>query len=273
MRNQLRNSAIRQTKSFEKFISNATNTATLNIAKNNWTNYTPRPSQKKVAGIDSSRNTANLSVLPLSAVQVVCMTKNGDCIFEKSTIGFDQNPDQVSLILECNAITESVQKSVDLTLTDGSLYSAASIPSIWEMHTNHMSELLDAKVVFVSKSSLSKLSLQGPLTDGFYYSNATTSPGFSIPTIDKTYSKTKAITSTFVRLSENTPILKIEFLGEQTEDQIKSTMDDMSDVVVGGYPYEFVLAHQQCLIQKADMDELLSIFGLSAQERAREVLS
>lgn len=273
MRNQLRTTAIQQTKPFEKFISNVTNTATLKIAQNNWIDYTPRTSQKKLCAIDSSNNTANLSVLPLSAVQSVSMTKNGDCIFEESRIGFDQNPDQESLILECNAITASVQKSFDLTLVDGALYSAAAIPSIWELHTNHMSELFDAKIVYVSKSSLSKLSLQGPLTDRYYYTNATMSPGFSTPTIDKTYSKTKAITSTFVRLAENTPILKLEFLGEHDENQIKSTINDMSQTVVGGYPYELVLAHQECLIQNQDMNELLSIFGLSAQERAREVLS
>ena len=78
-------------------------------------------------------------------------------------------------------------------------------------------------VYLYAKKQFEKLgSLAGYI---FYYNHVTNNPGFSKLFVEKKYGSDKVISSTFVRLSDSTPIIKLEFLGEQhDEDEIKSVM-------------------------------------------------
>ena len=96
-------------------------------------------------------------------------------------------------------------------------------------------------VIFIAKTSNTKKQFEnlGSLAgDIFYYNHVTNSPGFSKIFVEKKYGSDKIISSTFVRLSDSTPIIKLEFLGDQYGDvEIKSMMNKLYKTSVGGYPY------------------------------------
>ena len=80
------------------------------------------------------------------------------------------------------------------------------------------------------------------------------------------------ISSTFVRLSNSTPIIKLEFLGEQYDNEIKSVMNKLYKTSVGGYPYALKLAHNNCKISDKELAKMVSLLGLSNEIGSREVL-
>ena len=87
------------------------------------------------------------------------------------------------------------------------------------------------------------------------------------------YGKGKVIASTFVRLSESTPIIKLEFLGEDhSENEIKSIINKLYKNSVGGYPYALKLAHNNCKISDKELAKMVSLLGLSNEIGSREVL-
>ena len=82
------------------------------------------------------------------------------------------------------------------------------------------------------------------------------------------------ISSTFVRLSDSLPLIKIELLGDtHSEEEIKTLLNKLYKNSVGGYPYALKLAHNNCKISGRDLAKLVSLHGLSTQIGSREVLS
>ncbi|MFB5603879.1 MAG: DNA double-strand break repair nuclease NurA, partial [Candidatus Nitrosomaritimum aestuariumsis] len=164
----------------------------------------------------------------------------------------------------------------DLVLMDGSLHS--------QFMTRQSS--LDAlvvktmkkknNVIFIAKTSNTKKQFEkfGALAgDIFYYNHVTKGSGFSKLFVEKKYGQDKTISSTFVRLSESTPIIKLEFLGsDHTEDEIKSVLNKLYKNSVGGYPYALKLAHNNCKISDKELSKMVSLLGLSNEIGSREVL-
>jgi len=256
---------------FDKLIQSTDTIASMKIAERNWNPFKPiKSTNSTMTAVDGSIHHTDVSGLPITVQHAVAVDKFGTVGFEDTKVGFDL--DEELIFLETKAVIHTLLKKPDRILADGSIYTIASQPALWEMYQQYMDELLNTTVCFISKSSLSKMSIKGPLTDAFYFSKGTSSAGFSNPIIDRKYSNCKAITSSFIRLADNAPLVKLELVGEHTEDEIKNVMNDISSTQIGGYPYELVLAHQQCLITKEDMDEIVSICGLSANEISRQVL-
>jgi NurA-like 5'-3' nuclease len=131
-------------------------------------------------------------------------------------------------------------------------------------------------VIFIAKTSNTKKQFEklGSLAgDIFYYNHVTVKPGFSKIFVEKKYGADKVISSTFVRLSDSTPIIKLEFLGEQYGDnEIKSVMNKLYKTSVGGYPYALKLAHNNCKISDKELAKMVSLLGLSNEIGSREVL-
>ncbi len=131
-------------------------------------------------------------------------------------------------------------------------------------------------VIFIAKTSNTKKQFEkfGSLAgDIFYYNHITNSPGFSKLFVEKKYGQDKTIASTFVRLSESTPIIKLEFLGEDhSESEIKTVLNKLYKNSVGGYPYALKLAHNNCKISDKELSKMVSLLGLSNEIGSREVL-
>ena len=247
-------------------------------AKENWVEYKPQKLEVVIAGIDSSFNSTKFQGAEMWAVTAVSVKSDGEIISDLHDFGLGFPQTDISTIasrMEIQACVQSVDL-VDLVLMDGSLYSqfmtrqaplTASILKTMRKHNN---------VVFVSKTSNTRSQFEkfnSIAGDIFYFNHATQTPGFSKLFKDPKYGKDKVISSTFARLSDSLPLIKIELLGENHhEEEIKSLLNKLYKNSVGGYPYSLKLAHKNCKITGNDLAKLISLHGLSTEIGSRQVL-
>ncbi len=249
----------------------------LQKARENWVEFTPTKEEVVTAGIDSSFNNTKFQGIELWATTAVSIKSDGEVLVDlhDSGLGSDTDLSRIASKMEIDACEKTVDL-VDLVLMDGSLHS--------QFMTRQST--LDALVVktmkkknnvlFIAKTSNTKKQFEslGSLAgDIFYYNHVTNKPGFSKIFVEKKYGSDKIISSTFVRLSDSTPIIKLEFLGDQhDENEIKSIMNKLYKTSIGGYPYALKLAHNNCKISDKELAKMVSLLGLSNEIGSREVL-
>ncbi len=249
----------------------------LQKAQANWNEFTPTKENVITAGIDSSFNNNKFQGIELWATTAVSIKTDGEVLVDlhDSGLGSDIDLSRIASKMEIDACEKTVDE-VDLVLMDGSLHS--------QFMTRQSA--LDAQVVktmnkkknviFIAKTSNTKKQFEnlGSLAgDIFYYNHVTNGPGFSEVFVEKNYGQDKIISSTFVRLSDSTPIIKLEFLGgKHDNDEVKSIMNKLFKTSVGGYPYSLKLAHNNCKISDKELGKMVSLLGLSNEIGSREVL-
>jgi NurA-like 5'-3' nuclease len=229
------------------------------------------------AGIDSSFNNTKFQGIELWATTAVSIKSDGDILVDlhDSGLGSDTDLSRIASKMEIDACEKTVDE-VDLVLMDGSLHSQfmtrqsaldALVVKTMKKKNN---------VIFIAKTSNTKKQFEnlGSLAgDIFYYNHVTNGSGFSEIFVEKNYGIDKIISSTFVRLSDSTPIIKLEFLGgKHDNDEIKSIMNKLFKTSVGGYPYALKLAHNNCKISDKELGKMVSLLGLSNEIGSREVL-
>jgi len=249
----------------------------LQKATSNWNTFTPSKEQVVTAGIDSSFNNTKFQGIELWATTAVSIKTDGEVLVDlhDSGLGSDIDLSRIASKMEIDACEKTVDE-VDLVLMDGSLHSQfmtrqsaldAQVVKIMNKKKN---------VIFIAKTSNTKKQFEnlGSLAgDIFYYNHVTNGPGFSEIFVEKNYGFDKIISSTFVRLSDSTPIIKLEFLGgKHDNDEIKSIMNKLFKTSVGGYPYSLKLAHNNCKISDKELGKMVSLLGLSNEIGSREVL-
>jgi len=249
----------------------------LQKARNNWVEFTPTKEEVVTAGIDSSFNNTKFQGIELWATTAVSIKSNGEILVDlhKSGLGSADDISSVASKMEIEACEKTIDE-VDMVLMDGSLHSqlmtrqanlGSTIVRIMKKKDN---------VVFIAKTSNTKKQFEklGSLAgDIFYYNHVTNNSGFSKIFVEKKYGSDKIISSTFVRLSDSTPIIKLEFLGDHhDESEIKSIMNKLYKTSVGGYPYALKLAHNNCKISDKELAKMVSLLGLSNEIGSREVL-
>ena len=249
----------------------------LQKARSNWMEFTPTKEEVVTAGIDSSFNNTKFQGIELWATTAVSIKSDGEILVDlhKSGLGSADDISSVASKMEIEACEKTVEQ-VDLVLMDGSLHSqlmtrqanlGSSIVRIMKKKDN---------VIFIAKTSNTKKQFEnfGSLAgDIFYYNHVTNKPGFSKIFVEKRYGADKIISSTFVRLSDSTPIIKLEFLGDHhDENEIKSVMNRLYKTSVGGYPHALKLAHNNCKISDKELGKMVSLLGLSNEIGSREVL-
>ena len=249
----------------------------LQKARSNWIEFTPTKEEVVTAGIDSSFNNTKFQGIELWATTAVSIKSDGEILVDlhKSGLGSADDISSVASKMEIEACEKTVEQ-VDLVLMDGSLHSqlmtrqanlGSSIVRIMKKKDN---------VIFIAKTSNTKKQFEnfGSLAgDIFYYNHVTNKPGFSKIFVEKRYGADKIISSTFVRLSDSTPIIKLEFLGDHhDENEIRSVMNRLYKTSVGGYPHALKLAHNNCKISDKELGKMVSLLGLSNEIGSREVL-
>ena len=249
----------------------------LQKARENWVEYSPTKEEVVSAGIDSSFNNTKFQGIELWATTAVSIKSDGEILVDlhDSGLGSDTDLSRIASKMEIDACEKTVDL-VDLVLMDGSLHSQfmtrqsfldALVVKIMKKRDN---------VIFIAKTSNTKKQFEslGSLAgDIFYYNHITNNPGFSKIFVEKKYGTDKVISSTFVRLSDSTPIIKLEFLGDHRDnDEIKSAMNKLYKTSVGGYPYALKLAHNNCKISDKGLAQMVSLLGLSNEIGSREVL-
>ncbi|NND87176.1 MAG: DNA double-strand break repair nuclease NurA [Nitrosopumilus sp.] len=249
----------------------------LKKARENWVEFTPSKEEVVTAGIDSSFNNTKFQGIELWATTAVSIKSDGEVLVDlhDSGLGSDTDLSKIASKMEINACERTVDM-VDLVLMDGSLHSQfmtrqSSLDSLVVKTMKKRNNVL-----FIAKTSNTKKQFEdlGSLAgDIFYYNHVSNSPGFSKIFVEKKYGSDKVISSTFVRLSDSTPIIKLEFLGSQhDENEIKSIMNKLFKTSVGGYPYALKLAHNNCKISDKELAKMVSLLGLSNEIGSREVL-
>lgn len=249
----------------------------LQKARDNWCEFAPTKEEVVTAGIDSSFNNTKFQGIELWATTAVSIKSDGEILVDlhKSGLGSADDISSIASKMEIEACEKTVD-SVDMVLMDGSLHSqlmtrqaslGSSIVRIMKKKDN---------VIFIAKTSNTKKQFEniGSLAgDIFYYNHVTNKPGFSKIFVEKKYGADKIISSTFVRLSDSTPIIKLEFLGDQhDENEVRSTMNKLYKTSVGGYPHALKLAHNNCKISDKELAKMVSLLGLSNEIGSREVL-
>jgi len=245
-------------------------------AKKNWMPYNPTPNKKlNIYGIDSSFNSKKYQGISLWACDVVSINKKSESRsrYFKVGVGLDeQELGTQAALLEIEACKDTTDH-VDYVLMDGSLYSHFTTKHtplkniVTIINKNH-------NVIFISKTSRSRSQFKqynALAGDIFYYNKASRCAGFSKIFIDTSHGS--PIATIYARLKEDTPMMKIELSGNHyTDTDIKKILDALASEIIGGYPYCLKLAHNECKIADRDLNNLVSILGLSNEIGSRELL-
>jgi hypothetical protein len=247
-------------------------------AKQNWIDYAPKKQDATLCGIDSSFNSTKFQGMELWVVTAVAIQSDGIVIDDLHRQGLGRVGLDISRMaseMEVDICKKAVDVS-DIVMMDGSLYSqfmtrqAGLTPEIVRVMTKKNN------VIFIAKTSNTNVQfkdLGSQAGDIFYYNHATKTPGFSRVFVDPEFGRDKQISSIYARLSDSTPLIKIELFGDgHTDEEIKSILDRLYKTSVGGYPYALKLAHNNCKISSADLAKLVSLYGISNEIGSREVL-
>lgn len=253
--------------------------AIIQAARKNWVDYLPRKKESAIAGIDSSYNSTKFQGLELWVVTGISIKSDGQVIAEMHNQGLGQPTPELETQaskMEVEACVKSIDNA-DMVAIDGSLYS-----QFLTRQASLGSSILSAikkknNVVFISKTSSARKQFEklGSVAgDIFYYNHAFKKPGFCKIFVDTSLGPGKIVSYVYARLRDSTPLLKIELLGsDHDENEIKLLLDALTNNSVGGYPYSLKLAHENCKITNADLARLVSLYGLSNETGSREVLN
>lgn len=259
----------------EKIASISMNEDVLERARELWEDYEPKSNRCNLVGVDSSYNRCQFQGFHLYAIDAVSVRSNGSIVskrYENKIRLIDRRLlEAKSMRMEAEVARESADKA-DLVLIDGSMLArfvlghSLTIKSVVDLTNEH------SNIVFVSKTSdtreiFDRISKVG---DIYYFNRIGSRAGYSKPHLVKKYEKVVSIV--FARLSDYTPIIKLELLGEMNKTEVEKIIDQISFESVSGYPYVLKVAHNTALITDDDIERLVSIYGLKNEIGAREVL-
>jgi len=250
----------------------------IQAARDNWVEYEPQKLEARIIGIDSSYNSTKFQGLELWVVTAVSVRSDGTIIKEIHNQGIGQPSPELETQaskMEVEACVESIDKA-DLVAMDGSLYSQFLTRQASLGNTITSTIKKRQNVAFISKTSSARKQFEklGSVAgDIFYYNHALRTPGFSKIFVDNELGPGKVVSYVYARLRDSTPLIKIELLGSNhNENEIKLLLDMLIKNSVSGYPYALRLAHEKCKITNADLSRLVSLYGLANEIGSREVL-
>lgn len=256
--------------------NNSKNRSILLTAKGMWIDYQPVSKSCVIAGVDSSYNMQHFQGFHLYVIDAACVTKEGNILAKEfiHKIGvLDRNQlEAKSLEIETN-IAYKANNNVNLILVDGSLISrfVSVYPSVVKSVMDLIKEYRN--IVFISKTSDSReifKHMNSKVGDIYFFNHISSKAGYSKPHIITRYKE--SITVVYARLSDFTPLIKLEFPREITQQKVKGILDQLAYDSVSGYPYVLKLAHNTVVVSDNDIERLAGIYGLKNEFGAREVL-
>jgi len=247
----------------------------LSEASSRWVPYEPSPEKCESAGVDSSWNKRAFQGLYLYVIDAVAVTSANKILaaeWDHDIAGSARVDFLESKAMAMEAsVAQKAAGRVDIVCIDGSLASR-----LLKSAADTASETVKrySNSIFVSKSSESRLqfgSMGSRAGDIYYYGHAGKGAGFSIPI--ETQFRHAPLFEVYARLRDHTPIIRIEVLGEPSEQEMTKILDRLRHHSVAGYPYCLKLAHNNCKISNEDIDRLASIFSLQHEQGARDALN
>jgi NurA-like 5'-3' nuclease len=252
----------------------------LDRAAEMWREYRPLSRKCMLVGVDSSYNKRHFLGFHLYAIDAVGVKADGAVVakrYESKIRAVDQRQLEVRAMAMESEVAAEAGEQADLVLIDGSmlarfvLASNNAVKSLNELTRRH------SNVFFISKSSDTReifRHMNSKVGDIYYFNRVGDGPGYSRPYCVTRYEEKyqTRVTVVFARLSDYTPVIKLEFPGEVHEDHIGSVIDKIASESISGYPYVLKLAHNSSLVTDDDIERLVSIYGLKNEIGAREVL-
>jgi len=244
-------------------------------ASSRWVVYEPSEEKCESAGVDSSWNKRALQGLYLYAIDAVAVTSANKILsaeWDQDITGSARADFLESKAMAMEAsVAQNAADKVDIVCVDGSLISR-----LLSSPAEKASEVVKryGNSIFVSKSSESRLqfgSFGSRAGDIYYFGHATKGAGFSVPVM--TQFRHANLYEVYARLRDHTPMIRIEVVGEQTNQEVAKILDRLRYHSVAGYPYCLKLAHNTCKISNDDIDRLASIFSLQHEQGARDALN
>ena len=254
-------------------------------AKKCWTDYQPLSKECNIVGIDSSYNSIKYQGMQLWASTAHATNVSRSIALDQFKYGLDNSSYEVPAIasqLELD-LCDKVLPDADMILMDGSIhskilelggsngiFSSKNFNKSWD----RIQFLRKAEnAVYVSKTSYTNAEFDNTLGDIYYYGKVCNRAGFSRVYEDHRYGENAVICSSFVRLAECTPLLKIELFGAgHDECRIRDVMDHIMKNSVNGYPYSLRMAHDTCKVSGEDMRRFSHMYGLCNETGSRDVL-
>lgn len=247
-------------------------------ATERWVPYQPSPSPCRTAGVDSSWNKRAYQGLNLFVIDAVAVSSMNDVIASDyvDDIAYSARRDALetrAMAMEA-AVTFAASESgkADIVCVDGSIVARlnkkAADAALEEARKYGHS-------IFVAKSSESREqfgSIGSRAGDIYYYNRVSNlQAGHSKPfRVETPYGR---LSETYARLRDNTPMLRIEVLGQSADQDLRSIMDKLCYHSVSGYPYCLKLAHNTCKVSDADIERVAGIFSLRNEQAARDALN
>lgn len=271
----------------ERIISTAlslTNDEIKRAVKEYWLEYRPSPNAVEQVGIDSGWNAAPFHGFYFYAVDAAAVNLNGEltgAMYESWVSTMEvRDGDKVShnpnLFLESRGMEfekELAESSnADLVMLDGSVlarYYNRREGRVEENMGRLVRGLMErGNIIFVAKYSSSNSLFKGPVGDMFYVHHLTSSTGFTAPSMISELN----LGFVYARLAEDSPVIRIEFPGDLSEQEIRAMLDALSYRAIKGYPYVLLEAHRRCKVSNDEMAKLIRLAGLSYEGGGREAL-
>ena len=140
------------------------------------------------------------------------------------------------------------------------------------------------QIIAISKSSTSNQIFETQFSDLFLFENFTKREGYSKPfyfsiaenikkgfPIFNEFFKSLEFTIFYLRLKENSPILKVEIPYRIDENEIINICSILKRISVNGYPYLLRKAHKEALIRNWHLERIEKVLGI-IERTGREVL-
>lgn len=278
MLNTIRKKAIEKRKDVQGIFQSVDYKNIIQKAKETWIDFEPKKKPCEIIGIDSSFVPEKYQGITCFAVAVNASNQKGEIIFEDGDVGVlteNETLEDKAGALEMYAVEKAIGKA-NFILVDGSVLShhyrgtgkeEDRIVSILKENPN---------ILFVSKNSNTRIQFNGFLGDMTYFNHISKKTGMTKifkTTTSRNMRKAYPVSYVYARLSEATPLLKIEKFGEDiSEEEFRNNLDHISHFSVHGYPNALNQAHYNCKIYRKNMAEIVSILGLRNQIGAREAL-
>jgi len=266
----------RETKIASISDSDSRNKKILQKAWESWVEYQSQAGKSVLAGVDSSYNRQQFQGFHLYVIDVVCVTKEGSILAKEFVhdIGvMDQSRLEAKSMEMETYVAGQAANNADLILIDGSMIARFVSPNISTIKS--VTDLIKEhdNIVFISKTSDSREIFErmgSRVGDIYFFNHIGSKAGYSKPYLVTHYKE--PVTVVYARLSDYTPLIKLELPGEIAEGEVKETVDQLAYGSVSGYPYVLKLAHNTALVSDDDIERLASIYGLKNEVGAREVL-
>lgn len=141
------------------------------------------------------------------------------------------------------------------------------------------------KVIGISKTSTNKDYFSQKIPDMLVFDMQQENPGYSKPyspkvsekqfkheyLIENDYFRNQKFSIFYVRMEKNRNMLKFEVPYTIDNDGIENILDTLKPITIEGYPYPLKKAHNDVVIKKADMEQLIKIIGIT-EKSGREML-